>query len=35
LKPLKEINKKEEVPAGPLPIIKKEWMPKQVIPASN
>jgi hypothetical protein len=35
LKPLKEVNKKKEVPARPLLNIKKEWRPKQVIPASN
>jgi hypothetical protein len=35
LKPLKEVNKKKEVPAGQLPSIKKEWRSKQVISASN
>jgi hypothetical protein len=35
LKPLKEVNKKKEVPGRPLPSIRKEWRPKQVIPASN
>jgi hypothetical protein len=35
LKPLKEVNKKKEVPARPLPSIKKEYRPKQVIPTSN
>jgi hypothetical protein len=35
LKPLKEVNKKKEVPAGPLPSIKKGWRPKQLISASN
>jgi hypothetical protein len=35
LKPLKEANKKKEVPARPLPSIKKEWRHKQVISASN
>jgi hypothetical protein len=35
LKPLKEVNKKKEVPARPLPSIKKEWRSKQAIPVSN
>jgi hypothetical protein len=35
LKPLKEFNKKNEVPAGPLSSSKKEWMPKHIISASN
>jgi hypothetical protein len=35
LKPFKEINKKKEVQARPLPSIKKEWRSKQAIPASN
>jgi hypothetical protein len=35
LKPLKEVNKKKEVPARPLPSIKKEWRLNQVIRASN
>jgi hypothetical protein len=35
LKPLKEVNKKNEVPVRPLLRIKKEWGTKQVIPASN
>jgi hypothetical protein len=35
LKPLKEVNKKKEVPARTLSSIKKEWRPKQVILASN
>jgi hypothetical protein len=35
VKPLKEVNKKKEVPASPLLSIRKEWRPKQVIPASN
>jgi hypothetical protein len=32
---IEEVNRKKEVPARPSPIIKKEWRPKQVIPASN
>jgi hypothetical protein len=35
LKPLKEVNKNKEVLARPLPSIRKEWRPKQVIPNSN
>jgi hypothetical protein len=35
LKPLKMVNKKKEVPARPLPSIKKEWWDRHIIPASN
>jgi hypothetical protein len=35
MKPLKEVNKKKEVPSRPLPSIKKEWRSKQVILASS
>jgi hypothetical protein len=35
LKPLKEVNKKKEVPVRPLLNIKKEWRPNHLIPASN
>jgi hypothetical protein len=35
LKPLKDVNKKKEIPARTLPSIKKEWRPKQVIQTSN
>jgi hypothetical protein len=35
LKPLKEVNKKKEVPVRPFLSIKREWRPKQLIPAFN
>jgi hypothetical protein len=35
LKPLKKVNKKNEVPTRSLPSIRKEWRPKQTIPAFN
>jgi hypothetical protein len=32
---LKKVNKKNEVPTRSLPSIRKEWRPKQTIPAFN